>query len=335
MTLPAAWGAAVAFVGTLGLSAWAIRVGQRFPAVSGRAAIPALGGIAMILAWWGAAALTGGVGENWRPLAVATVAIVLVGFSDIRRPLGPWTQLLLQLLIACAAVIGEIAVRYVTHPFGGLLRLDAVEMLGVPLLGALLTLVWMVVLMNAVNFLDGLDGLAGSISVAAFVAVGAVSLLPHVREPDTARLAWLAAAALGGFLFWNLPPARLYLGTPGAWFIGFLLAVFSVQGSSKIATLAVVGAMPLLDAISVVLGRLRRGRSPVRGDTTHLHHRLLQRGWSPQRILAAYVIVSVLLGLGAVFLPTSVKIVLVAVLGSGILSFAVFRPSRRPDARVY
>jgi UDP-GlcNAc:undecaprenyl-phosphate GlcNAc-1-phosphate transferase len=149
--------------------------------------------------------------------------------------------------------------RYVTNPAGGLLYLNQWEVFGIALPGAILSIVWIVLLMNAVNFLDGLDGLASAVSVVGFLTIGAVSLLPHVNEPAVALPAFLAAGATLGFLFWNFPPARLYLGTPGSWFLGFLLGVFSLQGSSKIATLAVVGAIPLLDAVAVVLSRLRRG----------------------------------------------------------------------------
>ncbi len=95
--------------------------------------------------------------------------------------------------------------------------------------------------------------------------------------------------------------------------------------NGKIATLAVVGAIPLLDAVSVIIARLRRGTSPFKGDRTHLHHRLLNRGWSPRAILAFYTVVSVILALAAVYLPTSLKIVLLLASGAAVILLTAFR----------
>lgn len=289
------------------------------------------GGLGIIALWW-IILLFG----NTLPVRVllglgaASALILAFGLWDARRQLGPWPQLTGQLLASLAAVgIGGIVVRYVTNPFGGLLYLDRPSLLGFAAPGALLTILWILVLMNAMNFLDGVDGLAAAVSIIGFITIAATSLLPQVREPAVVLPAVVAAATAAGFLYWNIPPARLYLGTSGAWFLGFLLAVLSALGSTKIATLAVVSAVPLLDAVHVVLSRIRRGASPFRGDATHLHHRLLARGWSPRAILGSYTGASVLLALAAVLFPTPLKILLFLL---GALSVAVLaiRPRREP-----
>lgn len=287
----------------------------------------ATGGVAIAGAWW----LTVAGTRSFAPrqllgLGLAMVPLLLVGLRDVRRPLRPLPQFLAQTTAAVlAVVIGGVSARSVTNPFGGLLSLNQWEVGSIAVPGAVLTVLWIVFLMNAVNFLDGVDGLAATVGAIGFLAIGAVSLLPYVNEPTVAVPAFLAAGATGGFLFWNLPPARLTLGTPGAWFIGFLLAVLSVQGSSKIATLAVVGAIPLLDAAAVVLARLRRRASPFRGDTTHLHHQLAARGWSPRRVLTLYTVCSAALGVAAVTLPTVAKLSLFTVSAAAALLFALRR----------
>lgn len=287
--------------------------------------LPATGGVSLLGAWWLAALLAGGLERRiLLGLLLATIVILLIGVWDLRRPLGWLPQLGAQLLAAVSAVVvGQVTALYVTNPSGGLLRLDSWSFGGIAFPAVLLSAAWIVFLMNAVNFLDGLDGLATTVSAIGFLAIGAVSLLPQVSEPTVALPAFLASGAAVGFLFWSFPPARLTLGTPGSWFLGFLLAVLSLQGSSKIATLAVVGAVPLLDAVAVVAGRLRRGQSPFRGDYTHLHHRLARRGLPPRAILSFYSLVSVLLAAAAVVLPTPFKILLVSVSGSAVIFFAL------------
>lgn len=291
-----------------------------------RHGIPLTGGVALLLAWWVISTLFGGLLDDLHltaGLALALIPILSFGLWDIRTALRPFPQLTAQLLAAVAAVLfGDVAVRFVTNPLGGLLVFDQWVLAGVPLVGAAVSLVWIMVVMNAVNFLDGVDGLAATVSFVGFLAIGAVSLLPQVHEPHVALLAFIAAGATGGLLFWNFPPARLYLGTPGSWFLGFLLAVLSLLGSSKIATLTVVAAMPLLDALVVIAARLRRGASPFRGDSTHFHHILMARGWSPRAVIAAYGIGSALLGLAAVALPTPAKIFLVIISAVAWVSFA-------------
>jgi len=272
--------------------------------------ISSIGGVAVLFAWWMAVLLMKNLrAEMFWPFLVASLLILLIGIWDTRRPLGPIMQLLAQISIAAVPIfLGGLEIKYLTNPFGGIIDFTNIRIFGLLLPGALITLIWIVTLMNAVNFLDGMDGLAGSVGAVAFVAIGLVSLLPQVNDSGTAILAFAAAVALAGFIFWNYPPAPLILGTVGSWFIGFLLAVLAVQGATKVATTAVVGAVPLLDAMVVVLGRLWRRKSPFRGDRTHLHHRLKRRGLSDRAILAIYMAGSIGLGCAAVLLQTQNKI---------------------------
>lgn len=291
----------------------AIKLSKKFGINIGSQKVPGLGGLAIIATWWVCSFAFGFVEITEQiPLLVATILIAVVGMLDIKKDFGPWPQLLSQTLSAIIVVIfGGVAIKYITNPFNGVFDLSQWELWGITV-GAVLTIVWIITLMNVINFLDGVDGLASSVSIVGFITIGLVSLLPQVADERTAVLAFFAAATVAGFLFWNLTPAALYLGTAGSWFIGFLLAIIAVQGASKIATLAVVGAVPLLDAVSVVIGRLKRGHSPFRGDRTHLHYKLERRGLSGRSILALYLFSSILLGFSAVKLQTHNKILVFA-----------------------
>lgn len=300
---------------TLLLSAAAVPAARAWGLLAGRQRIPALGGAAIMAGWWTSTLVTHVLSpKEMLGIALASAVILIGGLWDTRRSLAPWLQLLLQCVVAALAVgVSGIVVRYMTNPFGsGVFFLDWWTLGSLPIPGALLTFFWIVALMNVVNFLDGVDGLAAGVGAIAFLTIGGLSLLPHVHDGGNSVMAFSAAAALAGFLFWNIPPAGLYLGTTGSWFIGFLLAILSVQGATKMATVAVVGAVPLLDALMVILGRLRRGQSPFRGDRTHLHHRLERRGFSARTILLLYLLVSSVLGASAVALQTRAKLLVFA-----------------------
>lgn len=306
-----------AFIFTLALSVFTsgvcIKIGKKAGLIS-LAGVPFTGGIAVVISWWAAAGYFGLIGKNsFVPLLLASILILIIGLWDARKPLSPWTQLAVQISAAGIAVYAAgISIKYITNPFGGVWPLEQIGIFGLAV-SSLMTLIWIVTIMNAVNFLDGMDGLAGSVGMVALTAIGLVSLLPQVNDSLTGAAAFAAVAAVAGFLFWNYPPASLYLGTAGSWFIGFLIAVLAAQGATKVATTAVVGAVPLLDAMVVILGRIWRGRSPFKGDLTHLHHRLARRGLSPRSILAIYLACSVILGTAAVQLQTHNKIIVLIV----------------------
>jgi len=292
------------------------------------------GGIAIIVAWWIAVLIFGAISKQLiPPLALISLIILVFGIYDSRKPLSALQQLFIQAVIAAIAVFGAgISVQFITNPFGGLINLGEFIIAGVTI-GQFFSLIWIVGMINVVNFLDGMDGLAGSVVTIGLISVGLVSLLPQVNDPTTAIIAFSGAAATSGFLFWNIPPAKIIMGTVGSWFLGFLIAILAIKGASKVATTVVVGAIPLIDALTVVIGRILRGSSPMKGDLTHLHHRLRRRGLSDKIILSIYVIISLGLGALAVVLQTHEKIEFFLVF-AGLLILGVFIGSRIIKNRV-
>jgi UDP-GlcNAc:undecaprenyl-phosphate GlcNAc-1-phosphate transferase len=269
---------------------------------------PRLGGLALYLAFMVAVLATAPWVVGRTPeelgklmaLSIGATTVVVMGVVDDRRELSPWLQLAGQIAAALVALGGGIIIDAVTDPLstGPFARL-----IQLPLYASLpFTIFWLVGAMNAVNFIDGLDGLAAGITTIA-------AAILFVRSLDTGQytIAILPLALAGatlGFLPHNFPPARLTLGTCGALFCGFTLASLSVMGGTKAATMLLVLAIPILDAGWIIVRRLSLHRSPLLGDRTHLHYRLLDLGLSQRQIVLLLYVLSALLGLLAIALPT-------------------------------
>lgn len=266
-----------------------------------------------------------------RPLAASlgacAVLIALVGRRDETRPLSPATQLGWQITAAAIAALGGWSIQFLTDPRGG--AFDLVWWQTGPFLfpGTLLTVGWLVVLMNSVNWLDGLDGLAPSVAASSLSLLAAVSLLPQIQRAPMLSLALTGAAGCLVFAAWNWPPARVFLGTSGSWFLGLYLGLTGLSGGGKLVTTALILAWPLLDAATVIAARAAARRPLWQGDRTHLHFRLQQSGVSPARIVVAAIVSTLLFGLLALMLQTAGKItaLLLAALLFAVTSWLFWR----------
>ncbi len=261
-------------------------------------ATPALGGLAILAGalvaavFWlpatislhhtrGTAPGSGGIVHTWTIMAGACL-IAMVGAIDDIRPLKPQWKLLGQVAAAVIAVEGGAVVTDVTIPFIGTLQL--------PNTGGVLTVIWLVGLMNVVNFSDGVDGLAAGLCTIDGVAFAIIAF--DLNVPGAGILAALTAGAALGFLFHNFYPASSLMGDCGANLLGYLLGVVAVVGSIKtgaVVTLVVpliVLAVPFLDTGFVVAKRLKYRRKPWSADANHFHHRMARMGYSPRRTVA-------------------------------------------------
>jgi len=152
----------------------------------------------------------------------------------------------------------------------------------------LLTLLWIVGMTNTVNFLDGLDGLShGVVCIAAAVLFVNSALILEPPQLSVSLLPLALTGATLGFLINNFYPARIFAGG-GAYLLGYLIACLSIIGGAKMATVLMVMALPILDAVWQVFNRVLTGRSPFRGDRGHAHHRLLDLGYSQRQIVLGY-----------------------------------------------
>ncbi|OGY31013.1 MAG: hypothetical protein A3C02_02180 [Candidatus Andersenbacteria bacterium RIFCSPHIGHO2_02_FULL_45_11] len=238
----------------------------------------------------------------------AVFIIGIVGRLDEERKLSARRQLFWQMIIAAWAVWWGWSILHITNPFGeGVLVLPA-------MIGSVAAFIWFIVVMNAMNFLDGTDGLASLVALITCVALVGVSLLPETQDARTLLLALIAAGGIGAFFLWNAPSARVYLGTSGSWFLGLILGMIAIIGGGKIATVLIVLALPLIDALFVIVHRIASGKPPWVGDTKrHLHHKLRDAGVSRWGILALAGILTAVLGYVGVAAPTHIKIIVLAV----------------------
>jgi UDP-GlcNAc:undecaprenyl-phosphate GlcNAc-1-phosphate transferase len=247
---------------------------------------------------------------------IAPLAIFVLGFWDDLSPVGPRKKLIGQVLIALAVAKSGVGIACLKMPvLEGVIGAEALE--------TILTVAWLVTCTNITNLVDGVDGLAGSIGLILLAVMVCLS---------QGALAWLTTGmtcALLAFLWYNLPPARIYLGDGGAYLLGFQLGLFSIvaaQARTDAAPLLLplFGlALPMLDTLLVVARRGLRGLPVFRPDRDHLHHYLLETGMSPFRIVMWYSGFTLLfLLLGAVFMfwprssfvPVSLGVVLVLTL---------------------
>ena len=166
------------------------------------------------------------------------------------------------------------------------------------------TMIWIVGVCNAVNLIDGLDGLAVGVS-----SIASMSLLALTLISENANVAILTAAVAGagfGFLPYNFNPAKIFMGDTGALFLGYILACISVQGFLKLSAILsfaipiLVLGLPIFDTLFAIVRRVLTGRSPMSPDRGHLHHRLLDMGFSQKQTVAILYTMTAALCLTAV-----------------------------------
>lgn len=237
-------------------------------------------------------------GQLWSILAAGTILAAMGLLDDLRNL--PWQPRLgIQVAVAVALVL-----------FGGV---RATVFAPQPWIGGLLTVVWILVLVNSFNFLDNMDGLSSGIALIA-ATLFAILMLTGTSEPR-----WLVGGALlvlagsiSGFLFFhNWPPARIFMGDSGSYLIGLMMATLTVLGtfydehsSSQHVILAplFILAIPLYDFTSVLLIRLWQRRSPFQPDRSHFSHRLVDLGLSRKKAVQTVYLTTLTTGLGALLL---------------------------------
>lgn len=284
--------------------------------------VPRMGGIAVFAATAAALGLgvllPGGVaGTGEAPnsffigLLLAGSLLFTAGLLDDLYDLRPAAKLLAQ----CTAAL-------VAYGFG--FRVEELSFAGTVLpVGSLalpLTLLWIVGITNAFNLIDGLDGLATGIGLVALGSTFTVSLLLG-NNPEVALVCAALGGALLGFLRYNFRPARIFLGDSGSLFVGFMVGVLSVHGSTKSATAALTAApllllaLPILDTVLSIVRRWLRGKPIFGADEHHLHHRMLAVGLTHVRaVVLLYVLAAGLAVIGVVLASGPQKVVAVTAL---------------------
>lgn len=250
-------------------------------------AIPRAGGVAIVISYLAAYAcllavplkasviVSGSLDVALRLMPAAGL-IFLIGFVDDIKGLEPWHKLVGEIIAAGAAYWGGIHLHgFAGHGDGAWWNLP-------------LTIIWLVACTNAINLIDGVDGLAAGVGLFATSTTLIAALLQnnHALALATVPL----AGCLLGFIRYNFNPATIFLGDCGSLFIGFLLGCYSIVWSQKAATILGMTAplmalsIPLLDMGVAIVRRFLRRQPLFEGDRNHIHHRLLNRGFTPRKV---------------------------------------------------
>ena len=264
-------------------------------------------------------------------LIVSGSLIVALGLFDDYKNLPANVKLLGQICAAGVLVVFfGVRIDFMTDPYGGYFYLDN---FAIPV-----TMFWLVGLTNTVNLIDGLDGLAAGVA-----AIASFTILLIALEQNFILVAVLTAALAGaavGFLKYNFNPAKIFMGDTGSMFLGFMLAGISVTGAVKsVAAIALIVpifalGLPILDTAFAIVRRVRGGVPIFKPDKGHLHHRLLNAGFTQRQAVLLMYVVSALFGLSAIALTAvsrqiAVLILLfvVAVIIYGVKKLGIARPA--------
>lgn len=265
-----------------------------------------------------------GVNRHLASIWIGGVIIAISMFADDIYGLRAWQKLIFQIIAALIVIGAGIGINELSNPFGSPLNLNSVYIpiftwQGVvyhfSLWSDLLTFIWIIGMMNVINFVDGVDGLAGGVSVIAALTIFLLSISAAVAQPQTAMVAVILAGSVLGFLIWNFPPAKIFMGDSGSMFLGFMLGTLTLISGGKLATVFLVLGFPIIDGLLVVGGRLRRGQNPfTTPDKTHLHHRFLKAGYSPRQAILSIYSISILFSWVALRSSTERKIIAAIIL---------------------
>ena len=264
-----------------------------------RTAVPYLGGfgiaLAVLLTTFAAITFSEATSENYfLALSVLAPAIVLglIGFIDDKKHLTPLSRFIAQTFAGVFTALVLILTNTVGNPTNSVF------------LDALLTIIWVVGICNAINFFDNMDGAAGGISALSGFGFAIIGL--QNGQYFVAAFGLVLSGACVGYLFWNWNPAKIYMGDAGALFIGIILAALavrvdpvSVSGIGAFFVPICVLALPILDTTTVVIDRLRRKVSPFEGGLDHLSHRLRRKGLSVRQSVTTLCLIqslSILIG---------------------------------------
>ena len=246
--------------------------------------------------------------------------IFLLGFFDDIYELPAKPKFLIQILAATIVAVFGIRIDFITIPFIGNGE-QYMHFLSIPA-----TVIWIVAITNAVNLIDGLDGLAAGVSSIASLCLMVLSI--DAGFPPGALLTATLAGSCMGFLPYNFNPASIFMGDTGSTFLGFTLGITSVMGLLKGYTVAtifiavLVLGLPIFDTSFAIIRRFLAGKPIMSPDRGHLHHRLVDHGYSQKQAVVTLYGISGVLGLSAIaFFNRNIKFVLIVFVMMGVLLY--------------
>lgn len=276
--------------------------------------MPRMGGLAIYLAFSIVLWISQEMNSQLLGLFLGSTVLVIVGIIDDKMDIPAKVKLIGQIIAACIVVAFGVRVEFLTNVlWGGLFHLS---IFSIPC-----TVIWIVGITNAVNLIDGLDGLAAGTSIIAALTLAVVGFAS--QQYEMAYLAMILAGATIGFLRYNFHPASIFMGDTGSMFLGYNLSVLAIMGMAKsftflsLVTPLLVLAIPILDTAFAIIRRKMNNRPIFKPDKEHLHHCLLNYGFSHRdTVLIIYAVSAILAvcGLTMTYLTSTQGICLLLIL---------------------
>ena len=267
---------------------------------------PRIGGIAIVYGFlisvicFADFVADGAINKSLIGIICGAMIIAVLGFLDDLKPKPAKLKFLIQIVAAAIPVLCGVRVIAVANPFTDLM-IRVPEWISIG--GSIL---WIVGVTNAVNLIDGLDGLAAGVSSIAAVALLSILLLQHNVNATMLVLTAALAGACFGFLPFNFNPAKTFMGDVGATFLGFVLACISIQGPFKtyvaFAIPFMILGLPIFDTLFAIVRRLLKGQGIMTPDRGHMHHRLIDMGFSHRSTVVILYGLSAILAISAIVL---------------------------------
>ncbi len=285
--------------------------------------IPRLGGLAIFIAFLFSVILFADIDRQMQGILLGAVMIVVLGVMDDIMPLRALPKFLVQIAAAGVVVYHGCSIQFISNPnvFSDTAYIN-LEWLSTPV-----TIIWIVAITNAVNFIDGLDGLAVGVSAISTASLLVIALL--VAEMNVSIVLAALLGACIGFIPYNKNPAKIFMGDTGATFLGFILAVLSIQGLFKLYAIIsfavpfLILGIPIFDICFAFLRRIAKGQNPMVADRGHVHHRLIDMGFNQKQAVAIAYMLTAILGLAAVLLTSSGEFRALILIGAVIIVGAI------------
>ncbi len=299
--------------------------------------IPRMGGLSIFYGFIVSILCFGNLNRELWAILFGALIIVIVGIVDDIKALPALPKLIAQIISAIIPVAIGSRIDFVSIPFSD----AATNIVFNDIISYALSVLWIVAVTNAVNLIDGLDGLAAGVSTIASASILFIALI-NGNAFVTLISVCLVGACLG-FLPYNLNPAKIFMGDTGATFLGYIMAVMSIQGMFKSYTLitfiipVLILGLPLFDTSFAIIRRLVRGQPIMQADRGHLHHRLIDMGFNQKQTVSVLYTISALLGLSAIIMEgydTLTGVLLLISVIIFVLLAIIFAGRPEPDQQI-
>jgi UDP-GlcNAc:undecaprenyl-phosphate GlcNAc-1-phosphate transferase len=246
--------------------------------------------------------------------------ILILGILHDTINIRPEAKLLGQIIVALILFNTGIRIEEITNPFGGQIKL-------ILPLSMLISVGWILAMINAINLIDGLDGLAGGLTIISSLALLAIALAK--QDINSIFILIILIGSTLGFLRYNFYPAKIFMGDCGSMFLGFILSIVSIQGINKMAAtvallipITAIG-VPIYDTVLSIMRRIIKRAGIFQADRKHIHYRLLDMGMTHKHVVLVLYFMGIYFAIISylfLLIPVEYAFMLLMLLAMGVFS---------------